>query len=179
MVWTKGAGSYGDRWGYSGKGISVRQGGTIYIKFYSDVAGAGLYFAEHGRRWGEWHMVGPVLTHGVGSHPNEPVILRISDVGTAGSTVAWVNARDKSGIWSGLPAPGPYDLALHANARWTLPPIMVTEAPRRSFWSGLLVRQPAEPPPPPDAVHFVPDGGQSIALSALAVLFLAFLHRRT
>lgn len=178
MVWTNGAGSYGSGWASSGAGLSVPEGGTLYIKYHSDAAGAGLYYAEHGRRWGEWRTMGPAPASGVGTHPNEPVILKISNIGTAGSTAAWVNGPGKSGIWSGLPTPGPYDLGLHADARWTLPPVVVTAAPQPpSFWANLRGWLTEEPPPPTDVIYPVPDSGHPILLSTLALIVLAMLQR--
>src|SRR5688500_18249461 len=126
LVWTKGAGGYGDGWN-TGTGVSIRQGGTLYIKYYSDEGENALSFSEHGRKpEGAWRAIGPVLSDGLGAHTQDPIILRISDVGTSKSTVAWINGNGKSGVWSGPQAPGPYDLALHSEARWTLPPIVIT-----------------------------------------------------
>jgi hypothetical protein len=101
------------------------------------------------------------------------VILKLSEIGTSKSTVAWINGRGKSGIWSGPPAPGPYDLALHNEARWTLPPIIVTEAPKSSLWSGLLAWLNRPGSPTPSGIHSVPDGGVTLILFALALMSIA------
>jgi hypothetical protein len=138
--WTDGVGGYGSAWGASGASVSVAQGGTLYIKYYSDAGDVALHVANHGRKWGGWRTIGPVLAHCIGAHPNEPVILKISDIGTSKSTAAWVNGRGKPGVWNGLPAPGSYDLALNGEAQWTRPPIVVTEAQRTAFWSSVVMR---------------------------------------
>ena len=171
-------GSYGSGWGVTGTSVNVRQGGTLYIKYYSDAPDAALCYADHGRDSGGWRAIGPALANGIGSHPNEPVILRITDVGTAKSTVAWINGPGKSGIWSGLPAPGPYDLALHNEARWTLPPIVVTEAPKPpSFWSSVLGWLNPPTPAPTGNLHSVPDGGTTALLLVFALLGVAIARR--
>lgn len=152
----------------------MRQGATLYIKYYSDASDAALCYADHGRTTGGWHAIGPALADGLGAHAGEPVILRISEVGTSKSTVAWVNGVGKSGIWSGLPAPGPYDLALHDGARWTLPPIVVMEVPKPpSFWSSLTAWLKPDPPAAASTAYSVPDGGPSLVLFAIALLSLA------
>ncbi|MGH7955955.1 MAG: hypothetical protein ACREH8_02965 [Opitutaceae bacterium] len=179
MIWTKGVGGYGEGWGNSGTGISVKQGDTLYVKYYSDEPEVALSFANHGRRsGGDWQTIGPVLTNGVGTHPNDPIILRISDVGTSKSTVAWINGPGRSGIWRGPSTQGPFDLALHEDAKWTLPPIVVNEAPKRaSFWSTLLGSSNTAPPRPDDSIPSVADGGVTAALFALALLSLAMAPR--
>lgn len=177
LIWAKGAGGYGKGWNYTGRGVSVRQGETIYIKFYSATPGVALHYTEHGRRWGGWRTMGPALTGEITSSHDLPVILRISKVGTPESTVAWVNGRGTSGIWSGLPAPGPYDLALHGEAKWTLPPIVVNqEVKPPGFWAALLnwLNPPAETPD--DAVA-VPDTGLSAGLLALSLTLLIVMRR--
>jgi hypothetical protein len=180
LTWAKGVGAYGVGWGNTGTGITVRRGGTLYIKYHSGVEGAALYYTEHGRKWDGWRTMGPVIADGIGSHPNEPVILKISDAGTPGSTVAWINGVGKSGIWSGLTSPGPYDLALHGDAQWTLPPIVVKEAAKPlSFWSNPIGWTNPSPPAPTNPVHAVPDGGWAAVLFAFAVLILAGVHRRS
>ena len=179
LIWTKGVGGFGEGWNYSGRGISVRQGETVYVKYYSDQPEASLYFTEHGRKWGEWRSVGPALTPDFGQTILDPVILKISNVGTPNCTIAWVNGRGTSGIWSGLPAPGPYDLALHGEARWTLPPIVVTEAPKPpGFWASLLNWFNTPSPGPSNGVYSVPDNGLTAGLLAFALLSLRALHRR-
>lgn len=178
LIWAKGAGGYGKGWNYTGRGVSVRQGETIYIKFYSATPGVALHYTEHGRRWGGWRTMGPVLTGEITSSHDLPVILRISKVGTPESTVAWVNSRGTSGIWTGLPAPGPYDLALHGEAKWTLPPIVVNqEVKPHGFWAALLnwLNPPSETPD--DAVA-VPDTGRSAGLLALSLTLLLIARRR-
>jgi hypothetical protein len=174
LIWTKGAGAYGDAWEVASMGISVRAGGTLYIKYYSDVSDATLCYTEHGRKAGAWRTVGPVLANGVGALPSEPVILKISDVGTSKSTVAWINGRGKSGLWPGLRAPGPYDLALHDGAKWTAPPIVVVEAPKRpSFWTRLFSTPDEMPKRSSEAIFSVPDEGITAVLFAFALLILA------
>jgi len=179
LIWTKGVGGYGAGWGNAGNGLSVQQGGTVYIKYYSDAESVTLTFADHGRSSdGAWHSIGPALAAGVGQHPSEPIVLKISDVGTNKSSVAWINGRGKSGIWPGIPKPGPYDLALHLDAKWTLPPIVVYEAPRRpSFWSSLFGTQNT-PPRSAEQFHSVPDSGATAILFAIALLSLSWAHRR-
>lgn len=177
LVWAKGAGSYGNDWGVAGTGITIRQGGTLYIKYYSSREEAALSFADHGRKWGEWRVIGPVLTDNLAIHPNAPVVLRISDIGTPKSRVAWVNGRGRSGIWSGLSAPGAYDLALHEAAKWTLPPIVVTAVPKPTFWSNFL-REPEPIQTTRSArIQSVPEDGFSAGLFVLALLSLAIAHR--
>jgi hypothetical protein len=177
LIWTKGVGAYGAGWGDAGTGISVQQGGTLYIKYYSDTEDVALLIADHGRSWtGQWNAIGPVITPGIGQHANEPVILKISNVGTDKSSVAWVNGR-KSGIWRGIPRPGPYDLALHADAKWTVPPIVVNEAPRRpSFWATLF-GTPNTPQSPGGQLHSVPDGGTTAILLLIGLLSLSIVRR--
>lgn len=178
LIWTKGVGSYGEGWGNAGSGIRVRQGDTLYIKYHSNVEDAALCYADHGRKAGGWRAIGPTLADGIGRHSNEPVILKISDVGTPKSTVAWVSGPGKSGIWSGLVAPGPYDLALHDGARWTLPPIVVSELPKRgSFWASLAGWLNPETPAPTEPIHSVPEEGLSVILLAFACLSLAAVRR--
>lgn len=177
LIWTKGAGGYGEGWSNSGRGVSVRQGETIYIKFYSATPGTMLHFTEHGRRWGGWRTLGPALTDGIGDSHDFPVILRISKAGTPESTVAWVNGRGTSGIWSGLQAPGPYDLGLHSEARWTQPPIVVhPEQKPPSLWARLLdwLNPPAEPAA---GIASVPDEGLSAGLLALSLTLLLAIRR--
>lgn len=156
----------------------MRQGETIYIKYYTDAADAVLCYADHGRKSDGWRAIGPALLGSVGTHPNEPVILKITNVGTPKSTVAWINGHGKSGIWSGLPAPGPYDLALHDEARWTLPPIVITEAPKSSLWSNLMgwLNTPT-PPAPTGTTYSVPDGGITALLFVLALASMAVARR--
>lgn len=178
LLWTKGAGSYGKGWNHTGRSVSVRQGETIYIKFYSATPGVVLHCTEHGRRWGGWRTMGPVLTDEITASHDLPIILRISKAGTPESTVTWLNGRDASGTWRGLPAPGPYDLALHDGAKWTLPPIVVTQDTKPpGFWAALLkwLNPPAEAPD--DAVA-VPDLGLSAGLLALSLTLLIAAQRR-
>ena len=54
-------GGYGEGWGDAGRGISVREGGTLYIKYFSGEGDASLHYADHGRKIGGWHGVGPML----------------------------------------------------------------------------------------------------------------------
>ena len=177
LIWTKGVGGYGEGWNYSGRGVSVRQGETIYIKFYSATPGVVLHYTEHGRRWGGWRTMGPALTDGIGDSHDFPVILRIAKAGTPESTVAWVNGRGTSGIWSGLSAPGTFDLALHGEAKWTLPPIVVNpEQNPPLFWARLLewLNPPAGPA---DGFVSVPDEGLSAGLLALSLALLLGARR--
>jgi hypothetical protein len=178
LIWTKGVGAYGEGWGDAGTGVSVQQGGTLYIKYYSDVENVSLLIADHGRSWsGQWNAVGPVIAAGAGQHANEPIIIRISHVGTEKSSVAWTNGRGKSGIWRGISRPGPYDLALHVDAKWTLPPIVVNETPPRpSFWSALF-GSPNTPPNPGSQLHSVPDNGATAILFLVGLLSLAVVRR--
>ena len=182
LIWTKGAGSYGDGWNYTGKGITVRTGEALYIKYYADAPNAALYFTEHGRKWGGWLTMGPELIDGIGSSPDKPIILRISNIGKPGCTVAWVNSRDRSGIWSGPIAPGPYDLALHGEARWTLPPIVVSDAPKpQSFWAKLgawFESDPTHADGGGDGIRSVPDRGSTAVLLAMALLVMGAVGRR-
>jgi hypothetical protein len=179
LIWTKGVGGYGESWGNAGTGVSVQQGATVYIKYYSDVESVTLTFANHGRSSdGAWYPIGPAIAAGLGQHRNEPIILKISDIGTSKSSVSWINGRRRSGIWPGIPSPGPYDLALHVDAKWTLPPIVVNEAPRQpSFWASLFG-------PPNTSVraaneyYSVPDTGATAILFAMALLSLSLVHRR-
>ena len=180
LTWSKGVGGYGNAWGDAGTGITVRKGETIYIKYYREGRDSqSLYYADHGRGAGGWKTIGPVLSGDVGDGPSNPVILRISKVGTPGSTVAWMNGRGKSGIWSALPAPGPYDLAVHENSRWTLPPITITEQPP-SIWRNFMGWLKSDAPASSAAIpSSVPDGGNTAALLSLALLSLAvFLVRK-
>ena len=171
-------GGYGEGWGDAGTGLSVRQGGTVYIKYYSGKGDAALHYADHGRKIGGWHATGPMLADGVGLDVNEPVILKISGIGTSESVVTWVNGRRTSGLWSGITRPGPYDLALHDRAKWTSPPLVITEAPKRSsFWARVLGLPPSGPTNPSDAIFSVPDSGATAALFALALLSLAIARR--
>jgi hypothetical protein len=171
-------GGYGDGWGNTGASVSVRQGGTLYIKYYAAANDAMLCYADHGRASGGWHAIGPALADGIGEHAGAPVILKISDAGTAKSAIAWVNGRGKSGIWPGLPAPGPYDLALHDGARWTVPPIVVTEVPKPpSFWSSVVEWLRSDAPAPASVAHSVPDAGASFVLFAIALVVLAMGRR--
>lgn len=161
-----------------GSGIIVRQGGTLYIKYYSGAGDAALNYADHGRKVDGWHSFGPVLADGVGLDINEPVILRISNIGTPESTVAWVNGKGPSGIWSGPTKPGPYDLALHGGAKWTSPPLVITDASKKpSFWARLLGAPETAPTTPQDSFVYVPDGGATATLLALALLSLAVVRR--
>lgn len=177
LVWVKGVGSYGDAWGNAGTGITVPQGGTLYIKYYSDRHEAALSVADHGRQWGEWRAIGPILSDNLVTRPDAPVVLRVSDVGTSTSTVAWMNGRGRSGIWSGLTAPGAYDLALHEAAKWTLPPIVVTAVPKPSFWSNFLREPEAIQTTRSARIQSVPEDGFSAGLFVLALLSLAIAHR--
>jgi hypothetical protein len=180
LIWSKGVGAYGEGWNYTGTGIVARVGETIYVKYFASTPDSALHFADHGRKWGEWRAMGPALIDNIGISPLEPVILRISNVGTPGSTVAWINGPGKSGIWSGLLAPGPYDLALHAGARWSLPPIVVTDAPKpQSFWSRLAGFFKPDPPRPGggDEIRTVPDNGVTAVLLACAWFALVLGHR--
>jgi hypothetical protein len=115
--------------------VRVHQGATLYIKYYSDAGDAALHYTTAGRKWGAWRTMGPVLAHNIGTHPNDPVILKITEVGTSNSTVTWANGRGKCGTWSGLLTTGPYDLAIDYKTRWTRPPIIVTE-PKIDFVLG-------------------------------------------
>lgn len=172
LIWTQGAGEYGKGWSHTGQGVSVRQGETIYIRFFSNMPGTSLHVTEHGRRWGGWRTLGPAVTEEIGSSRDFPIIIRLSKVGTPESTVAWLNGRGTSGIWSGLVAPGPYDLALHGEARWTLPPIIVNpEVKPTGFWAALLNwLKPAEEPP--EQSFAVPDSGATAGLLALSLALL-------
>lgn len=177
LTWIKGAGGYGKGWSYTGRGVSIRQGETLYIKFYSPTQGVVLHYTEHGRRWGGWPTMGPVLTADVTASLDLPIILRISKAGTPESTVAWLNGQDTSGTWRGLPAPGPYDLALHGEARWTLPPIVVNqEVKPPGFWAAFVnwLNPSAETP---DDVVAVPDLGLSAGLLALSLTLLIVVRR--
>jgi hypothetical protein len=179
LVWTNGAGNYGRSWDQAGIGVSVPQGGTFYVKYNSPVSGASLHFADHGRKTGVWNPVGPRLAGGIGAHPGEPVMLKISAAGTPACSVTWMNGRESSGIWSGPPAPGPYDLALHDGAQWIGPAIVVTDAPRKpGFWSSLF--GPRRPTRPDDnRIVTVPDIGSSTVLFLMMLFTLAFLRRIT
>ena len=179
LIWTKGVGSYGQGWGNTGTGVTVRAGGTIYIKYYSEVEDVTLGYADHGRKSDGWRSVGPVLEDRIGTLPNEPVILRITDAGTRKCTIAWINARGKSGLWNGPQAPGPYDLALHDGATWTVPPLVIQEVPNRpSFWAGIFGGRDVAPPPRSNLIVSVPDGGATAVLFAFALLSLALLRRK-
>jgi hypothetical protein len=178
FIWTAGAGGYGDGWGNANPGISIRQGGTLYIKYFSGAGDAGLSYADHGRKIGGWHAIGPMLADGVGWDINEPVILKITKIGTPESRMTWVNPLGKSGSWSGLSKPGPYDLALYEGAKWTSPPLVVTDAPKRSsFWARVLGLPESSPTKPGDGTFSVPDGGVTATLLAVALLSLALVRR--
>ena len=180
MIWTKGAGSYGEGWNYTGQGITIRAGETLYIKYYSTTPNSALYVTEHGRKWGGWPTMGPELTDGIGSSPLEPIVLRVSKIGTPGCTVAWINGPGNPGIWSGPRAPGPYDLALHGEARWMRPPIVVSDAPKhQSFWSmlGGLFAPDSPPTGGGGGNHSVPERGATAVLFGIALLALAGARR--
>ena len=178
LTWIKGAGGYGKGWSYTGRGVSVRKGETIYVKFYSATPGVALHCTEHGRRWGGWRTMGPALSEDVTASHDLPVILRISNVGTPESAVAWVNGRDTAGTWRGLLAPGPYDLALHGEAKWTLPPIVVSEDLKpQGFWAAFVNwLNPSAEETPGDFVA-VPDTGLSAGLLALSLTLLIMVRR--
>jgi hypothetical protein len=171
-------GGYGEGWGDAGRGISVREGGTLYIKYFSGEGDASLHYADHGRKIGGWHGVGPMLADGVGLDVNEPVILKISGIGTPESVVTWVNGRGTSGLWSGITRPGPYDLALHDRAKWTSPPLVIVEAPKRSsFWARVFRLPPSGPTTPGESIFSVPDGGATAVLLGFALLCLTLARR--
>jgi hypothetical protein len=177
MIWANGAGSYGAGWGKAGRGVTVRQGGTLYVKYYSGVDDARLSFAEHGAKAVKWRAIGPVLAGGIGNHPGEPVVVKFSNVGTRDSTVVWTNGRGTSGRWSGLPAPGAYDLALHAGAQWTLPPIYVTQDSKPSFWSTFVALFRSDRPAATGPTYAVPETGGTAWLLGAALLALAIVKR--
>ena len=129
-------GGYGEGWGYAGASVRVPQGSTLYIKYYSDTGDTALHYANAGRKWGTWRTMGPVLGRNIGAHPSDPVILKITDVGTSNSLVTWANGRGKCGTWCGLLTTGAYDLGLDSKTRWTRPPIIVTETPKSDFVLG-------------------------------------------
>lgn len=184
MIWNHGAGDYGEGWGASGKGVTVRQGDTVYIKYYADTAGGALAYAEHGRTWGWWRTAGPAIEAKVGCGSSNPVILRISNIGTPSSTASWVNGTGTSGLWSAFTAPGPYDLGLAEDAQWTNPPLVVRE---RSLFERLFgplssgsaggggdkTSNFSEP-----TIHDVPEQGGTLALFGAALISLAWLRRK-
>ena len=150
----------------------------MYIRYYSGAGDAGLNYANHGRKIGGWYALGPMLGDGVGLDINEPVILKITKIGTSESRATWVNPMGKSGSWSGISKPGPYDLALHDGAKWTSPPLVITDAPKRtSFWARVLGLPESSPNQPRDTIVSVPDGGATATLLALALLSLAIVRR--
>jgi FtsP/CotA-like multicopper oxidase with cupredoxin domain len=178
LVWTQGAGAYGKGWNYAGQGVSVRQGDTVYVRYFSPNPGVALHFTEHGRRWGGWPTMGPQLIDNIGLTHDFPVVLRISKIGTPECTITWLNGRGTSGLWSGMTTPGPYDLALHGEAKWTLPPIVVNEAPKpRGFWAQLAswLNPPSEPT---DGIVSVPDNGLTAGLLAFSLTLLLMVRRR-
>ena len=181
LIWTKGVGVYGDAWGEAGTGISVRAGSTVYIKFYTHSReNPGLFYADHGRREPNWTRKGPELPEDQDHSAGTPVILRITDVGTRKSTIAWINSPQRTGIWAGIKQPGSYDLALHYDAQWTLPPLTVTEDTKPGFWGNLAAWWNADQPAPNNSVVSVPDQGSSLYLFgfALAMLAAVALRRR-
>lgn len=185
MVWNHGAGDYGDGWGASGKGVTVRQGDTVYIKYYADSTGGALAYAEHGRSWGWWRTAGPAIEAAVGCGSSHPVILKISNIGTPSSTASWVNGSGQSGLWSAFTAPGPYDLGLGEDAQWTNPPLVVRERSLLErlfgpFGSGNGAGGGSDKAASfSDAtVHAVPDQGSTLALAAVALLTIAWARRK-
>lgn len=178
LIWTHGAGAYGKGWNYAGQGVSVRQGDTVYIRYFSPNPGVALHFTEHGRRWGGWPTMGPALVESVGLTHDFPVILRISKIGTPESLVTWINGIGPPGQWSAMTAPGPYDLALHGEAKWTLPPIVVKEATKpHGFWAQ-LVSWLSPPSEPSDGIASVPDTGLTAGLLAFSLTLLLVVRRR-
>jgi MYXO-CTERM domain-containing protein len=177
--WFAGAGGYGPGWGNVGRGISVPKGGTLYLKYYAQMRpGAGLYYANHGAEWGSWSTAGPQPGGSVGDGPGNPVVLKFSRVGTDRATVTWVNG---SGIWTALTTPGVYDLALHRDSIWSLPPITIS-SDHAPFWPALRRWFQAEESSTSASILSVSDSGGTglmlgLALAALAVLWRV-VHRR-
>jgi hypothetical protein len=180
LIWTKGVGAFGDGWGNTGTGISVREGETLYIKFYSSTrTNIALCYAEHGRDWDSWKTTGPAVDAGAGDSLERPIVLRISKIGTPSSAVMWMNGNRTSGMWSAFTETGAYDLGLRPGEMWTVPPINVTKAPpSHSFWADLFGWLKSDTPEPTNAIHSVPDGGASVALLTLALLVLAAVRRK-
>lgn len=171
-------GGYGNGWNGSGSGIRVRQGQTIYVKFYSETGqNISLCFAEHGRGEGHWNSVGPEATDQIGNTATNPIILRITHAGTRQSMVTWTNGPGKSGGWAGPSAPGAYDLALDQHRKWTLPPIVVSEEKQPSFWQRFF-GSPTPQTPSTGGVHAVSDAVQPLALLAGVLVLLGLLKRR-
>jgi hypothetical protein len=178
LIWTKGVGAFGEGWGATGTGINVREGETLYVKFYSsDKTNIALRYAEHGRDWDSWRTTGPAIQLGAGDGSGNPIILRISHIGTPRSTVMWTNGKGSSGRWTAFTSVGAYDLGLHPGKLWTVPPINVTKATEsRSFWGDFFGWFKPDNPAA-TTIHSVPDGGATAALLALALLALAGVHR--
>jgi hypothetical protein len=176
IVWLPGAGGYGRGWGDVGKGVSVETGATLYIRYYADGGeNVSLRYAAHGADWGSWQTIGPALTRTVGNSATNPIILKLSDLGTPRSTITWVNG---SGTWHGFNTLGAYDFALRADARWTLPPISITNGSSSSWWRALWrgMRSDANTAPAsPNAA--VPDSGASGVLLVIAVIGAAVAWR--
>ena len=173
ITWLAGAGGYGNGWGDVGKGIKIKAGSTLYVKYYSEArTGLPLYHAPHGTKWGSWAAAGPALTGTIGDSPENPVILRFENVGTGKSNATWVNGK---GTWMAFPIAGAYDIGLQSDSKWTLPPITIHgQATFKSWFIGLL-RSPNSNSENTEGTTSVPDAGQTGVLLAFALLGVALV----
>jgi hypothetical protein len=164
-VWLVGVGAYGKGWGNVGRGVSVRTGATLYIK-YADLSAAprALQIASHGSD--KWEPFGPERSTTTGQ-ANDAVILRIDKIGTSQSTATWINGRNT--LSRGIIASGAYDLSLGPESTWTLPPIAIT--PKTAWWDLPFFHAPAASSIPADPVNAsVPDRGPTLLLLAVGLL---------
>lgn len=170
--WLSGAGAYGKGWGKVGEELRVHAGATIYVRYFATTGTAPrLYYAEHGTRWEAWKETGPLLSGRLGTIAASPVTLRVSDVGTQKSRATLLDGTGTQ-TWLALTRPGVYDLALHADAKWTRPPLTILEPEKRGLWGALI--QALAPVDKPVIVP-LPDSGQTgvLLVIALASLWVA------
>lgn len=135
-TWLPGAGAYGSGWGDVGEGLRVEAGSTVYVRYFATSEHASrLYYAAHGTRWGAWKEMGPDVGGALRPTRTNPVTLKLTNIGTKDCRVGWVNG---DGVWIAITSPGVYDLGLHPEAQWTVPPLTIVAPDKRSWWAALF-----------------------------------------
>lgn len=192
LRWTFGIGAYGTTGLPAPRGMEVAQGGTLYIKYFSErTPDVTLKYSRLQETATKASPIGPPTGEHFGSDPSRPIELRITDIGTPKAAVRRISGVNQAENWGGFFHPGIYNLHLADRLDWLHGPLVITEKAKPPTilsrvlgWLGLGDESSVAEAPSLDsgsAVANVPDAGAPAVLLGLAVIFLAMVrprHRR-
>jgi hypothetical protein len=186
LRWSSGVGAYGTTGAPPPLGLEVAQGGTIYIRYFTEgTAHITLTYSRLHLDSTKASPIGPATSQNLGDDSSRPVVLRITDIGTPKSRVQRIGGGSPAENWGSFLLPGMYNLHLGDRLNWLNGPLVITEKPKAPTlwaqlidWLGLGVADTKAAPRYAAAPSPVADAGGTATLLAIGAVGLAWAHAR-